>query len=276
LKQNGFDETWHKVREWQFQHYSIDMPRWEGSHKFGISGCFRVRNDHEFLYEAVTSHLPYLDEAVIALQPSDERTEKVIAELAKLDKVRVVRYPVAPVFITDPEWPDVPENSIRSFVYLSNWALSQCHYSWIARIEADVLALSTFARIRERIEREPDARRLYGRVILNVAGKEQNQISASVPRNGGYDECVFPNDSAYHFTRRPRYEVLESPHENICLGWSALHMKRCKQDKIGWNNERYVPFDTMHLQEVLHAFNAEHPYPGPDNSLGEPCLFELA
>ena len=69
LKQSGFDETWHKVREWQFQHYNIDMAKWENPHPFGISGCFRVRNDHEFLYEAVTSHLPYLDEAVIALQP---------------------------------------------------------------------------------------------------------------------------------------------------------------------------------------------------------------
>jgi len=276
LKQNGFGETWNKVREWQFQHYNIDMPKWENPHPFGISGCFRVRNDHEFLYEAVTSHLPYLDEAVIALQPSDEQTEKVIAELEKLEKVRVVRYPVAPVFITDPEWVDTPENSIRSFVYLSNWALSQCRFSWIARIEADVICLSTFAKIRERIEHEPNKDILYGRVILNVAGVGRDQVSATVPRNGGWDECVFPNRPAYHFTRKPKYEVLENPSEAECMGWSALHLKRCKQDKIGWNNERYVPFDTMHLQEVLHAFNVDHPYPGPDEPEGESCLFELS
>lgn len=276
LQQNGFDNSWHKAREWEFQAYSIDLKKWEAPHPFGISGCFRVRNDHEFLYEAVTSHLPYLDEAVIALQPSDAKTEAVVAELEKLPKVRVVRYPVAPVFITDSEWESVPENSIRSFVYLSNWALSQCKYSWIARVEADVICLSSFAKIRERIEREPERKILYGRVLLNVAGKEKNQVSASVPRNGGWDECVFPNDPAYHFTRRPRYEVLESPHESECLGWSALHMKRSKADKIGWNGEKYVPFDRPHVAQALQEFNTLNPYPGPDNPLGAPCLFELS
>jgi hypothetical protein len=274
LKQSGFDETWHKVREWQFQHYNIDMPKWEGPHEFGISGCFRVRNDHEFLREAVTSHLPYLDEAVIVLQPSDDKTEKVVAELEKLEKVRVVRYPVAPVFITDPEWADTPENSIRSFVYLSNWALSQCRYSWIARIEADVICLSSFSQIRERIEHEPDKDVLYGRVILNVAGRDRDQVSATVPRNGGWDEAVFPNRPAYHFARKPKYEVLVNPGDSVCMGWSALHLKRCKADKLGWNNETYLPFTREGVTQALQEFNAANPYPGPDNSLGEPCLFE--
>jgi hypothetical protein len=274
LRQNGFDNFWHKVKEWEFQAYNIDLKQWESPHPFGISGCFRVRNDHEFLYEAVTSHLPYLDEAVIALQPSDEKTEWVVAELAKLPKVRVVRYPVAPVFITDPEWQSVPENSIRSFVYLSNWALSQCRYSWIARVEADVICLSSFCQIRERIEREPAKNVLYGRVILNIAGRGRDQISATVPRNGGWDECVFPNHPAYHFTRRPKYEVLENPGEAVCMGWSALHYKRCKADKIGWNGESYLPFTREGIAQALRAFNAEHPYPGPDNGEGEPCLLE--
>jgi hypothetical protein len=276
LRQNGFDNYWHKVKEWEFQAYNIDLKQWESPHPFGISGCFRVRNDHEFLYEAVTSHLPYLDEAVIALQPSDERTEAVVTELEKLPKVRVVRYPVAPVFITDSEWQSVPENSIRSFVYLSNWALSQCRFGWVARIEADVICLSSFAKIMERVKNEPNAKRLYGRVILNVAGKDRNQISASVPRNGGYDECVFPNRPEYHFVRRPKYEVLESPHENICMGWSALHMKRSKSEKIGWNGESYLPFTREGVAQALRVFNLSNPYPGPDNPLGEPCLFELS
>jgi prenyltransferase/squalene oxidase-like repeat protein len=276
LKQSDYDERWHKVKEWQFQHCNIDIVGWDRPHPFGISGCFRVRNDHEFLYEAVTSHLPYLDEAVIALQPSDEQTETVVARLEKLDKVRVVRYPVAPTFITDPEWPDVPENSIRSFVYLSNWALSQCKYSWIARIEADVICLSSFRQVVERVRNEPDKNILYGRVILNVAGRGRDQISATVPRNGGWDECVFPNHPAYRFTRKPKYEVLANPFESECMGWSALHLKRCKRHKIGWNNESYVPFDRENVAKALRDFNAVNAYPGPDNPEGEPCLFELS
>jgi hypothetical protein len=58
------------------------------------------------------------------------------------------------------------------------------------------------------------------------------------------------------------------------MGWSALHLKRCKADKIGWNNEQYVPFDCQNVAAALRAFNASNAYPGPDNPEGEPCLFE--
>jgi hypothetical protein len=275
LLQNRKDEP-ERVQEFQFDAFNIDTEKWAQPKPFGISGCFRVRNDDEFLYEAVASHLPYLDEAVIALQPSDEATEKEVKRLLHdfPDKVRVERYPVAPVFITDPEWEGTPENSIKSFVHLSNWALTQCKYSWIARIEADVICLSTFAKIRERIENEPEAKRLYGRVLLNVAGKEQNMVSATNPRNGGWDECVFQNRPECHFIRKPRYEVLDCPDEAVCMGWSALHMKRCKRDKIGWNNETYVKFNKTQVRKVLKVFNETHPYPAADNPLGEDCLYE--
>jgi len=246
---------------------------------FGISGCFRVCNDHEFLYQAVASHLPYIDEAVIALQPSNDETEEAVALLLKdfPDKVRVYRYPVAPVFITDKKWEETPENSVTSFVYLSNWALGLCKYSWIARIEADVICLSPFKKIVEAIRHEPTANRLYGRVILNVAGKDRDMISSDNPRNGGWDECVFPNKPEFQFIKKPKYEVLSHPAtvETICMGWSALHMKRCKADKIGWNNETYAVFDKKFVPLVLEGFNKNNPYPGNDNPLGVPELFEL-
>jgi len=188
-------------------------------------------------------------------------------------KVRVVRYPVGPVFITDPGWESVPENSIMSFVYLSNWALNQCKYSWIARIEADVICCSSFQKIVMQVHENDEVHCLYGRVILNVAGENMDQISATNPRNGGWDECVFPNHPDYHFEKRPKYEVLLSPWDDVCMGWSALHMKRCKSDKIGWNNETYVPFTREAVAEALREFNKNNPYPGSDNPEGEECLF---
>ncbi len=276
VKENNMEKEWWQVKEWEFQEFNIDLPKWNNwlDKPTGISGCFRVRNDHEFLEEAVLSHLPYLDEAVIALQPSDKETERVVKKLLmKSDKVRVVRYPVAPVFITDSDWENVDENSIRSFVYLSNWALSQCRFSWIARIEADVICCSSFEKIVQRVRENEETKCLYGRVILNVAGENMDQISATVPRNGGWDECVFPNDPEYHFVKRPKYEVLLSPWDDVCMGWSALHMKRCKSDKIGWNHETYVPFDRENVAAALREFNKQNPYPGPDNPEGEECLF---
>jgi len=269
-------DNWWQVKEREFARLDIDLAEWQAKKPFGISGCFRVRNDYQFLEQAVMSHLPYLDEAVIVVQPSNFQTEKVVQELAKVDKVRVVRYPFAPVFITEPAWEQTPINSITSFVYVSNWAFAQCRFSHIARIEGDVICLSSFAKVRAVVESNPDRKCLYGRVLLNVAGINCDMISLDNPRNGGWDECVVPNHPEYHFTFRPRYEVLESPHENECMGWSGLHMKRCKLDKIGWNDESYLPFDPEHVQIALGLFNGSHTYPGPDNPGGEPCLFELS
>jgi len=272
-EQSAMDKEWFSVKEFEFKGFDIDMDKWKEKKPFGISGMFRVRSDPEFLYSAVTSHLPYLDEAVVILQPSDQATEKVIAKLSKLPKVRIVRYPVVPIWITDPKWESIPVNSISSFVFVSNWSLAQCRYSWIAQIEADVICCSPFQKIVDRVRSEPGRKILYGRVILNVAGMDMDQVSATVPRNGGFDEKVFPNRPDYHYIVQPKYEALESPYENECMGWSALHMKRCKVDKIGWNDEKYVPFDRESVAAALRAFNSTHPYPGPDNPEGEDCLF---
>ncbi|MCJ7621301.1 MAG: hypothetical protein MUP64_13910, partial [Anaerolineae bacterium] len=194
---------WWRVLEPGLEEFDIDMNAWRAVKPFGISGCFRVCNDAEFLEPAIVSHLPWLDEAVIALQPSTDQTEAIAERLEqKHAKVRIVRYPARPHFIDVPEFHKDPVNSIRSFVYLSNWALAQCRYSWVARIEADVIALSTFGEIRRRIQAERDAWRYYGRVILNVAGRHCDGISKENPRNGGWDEGVFPcHPEAAHFTK---------------------------------------------------------------------------
>jgi len=270
------EESWNRVREFDYSTYDIDRAEWDAQKPHGISGCFRVKDDAEFLYRAVTSHLPYLAEAVIVLQPSDRETYRVIAQLSNLPKVRVVNYPLAPVFVTDDEWASVPENSIHSFVYLSNYAVSRCMYSWVAQIEADVICLSTFAKIVQQVNTHKNEKALYGRYLLNVAGEKMDQVSKTVPRNGGWDEKVFPNHPDYHYIKKPKYEVITSPYKNINTGWSGLHMKRCKKDKIGWNDEKYTPFDPEHVAAALRAFNVDNAYVGPDNPEGEPCLFEVS
>jgi len=266
-----------EVLERQFSDYDLDLDKWHEKKPFGISGCFRLKNEEQFMTAAVLSHLPYLDEAVLAVQPSTDKTMELAVELSKQDeRVRVYPYPVETHFIDTPEFFTDPLNSIYSFVYFSNWALSKCRYSWIAKTEGDVICLSSFQKIVDEIKANPDRPRCYGRVILNVAGEHAEKISATNPRNGGWDECVVWNNPDYtFFTRRSKWEVLDFKGEAVCMGWSGLHMKRCKKGKeFGWNNEVYIPFDREHVRNALRAFNAHSPYPGTDNPLGEDCLFE--
>lgn len=270
-----------KVAEREYSQFDIDYDTWAGKHPFGFSGCVRVRNDEEFLYDAVASHLPYLDECTLLVQPSEDRTEEFADDLAHLfpSKIRVVRYPVVPVFITDPKWLNTSPESIYSFVYLSNYALSLCRYSWIVKFEADVIACpSGLERVLDQIHGHPDELRYYGRVVLNLAGLEMDQFSVTVPRNGGWDEGIFPNNPKWHFLYTSQYEVLDTfVGPRSCMGWSGLHMKRCKARNIGWGGEEYAPFDREHVRPALETFNARPgmTYPGPDDPLGDDCLYEV-
>jgi glycosyltransferase involved in cell wall biosynthesis len=274
---NPRPREWLRVREREYAALDIDKSAWEGAHPAGISGCVRVRNDAEFLRPAVISHLPYCDEIVLAVQPSEDDTEAIAAELEREypGKVRVVRYPLVPVYIHDPAWETTPTDSAYSFIHLSNWALSQCRYSWVMKFEADVIGIATLGPVVERIRKEPTKRVYYGRVVLNVAGPRYRLINAQVPCNGGWDEGIFPNHPDYQFVRAGKYESINHAigvHE--CIGWSGLHLKHAKRRYWGKIDEPFVPFTTDNLRAVMDEYLKTHAWPGQDDPHGVPELFE--
>jgi hypothetical protein len=266
------------AHERQYAEFDIDLDAWATPKPFGISGCFRLRNESEFMVQAVESFLPWLDEAVLVVQPSDDDTVGLAEELAlKHDKVRVEHYPFVPYQIGTQEHYQEPPNSVHHLVHMSNWALSRCKYSWIAKVEGDVIALSTFAGTVAQVRQNPDASRYYGLVILNLAG-DGTKFSATNPRNHGWDEAVFNNHPRWHFVRHDKWESVqhwERSGENECMGWSLYHMKRCKAGyRDGWNDEVYLEMTPENLAGALQNYNRRHQYPGNDDPLGESALFE--
>ncbi|HET7099039.1 MAG TPA: hypothetical protein VFI61_02305 [Patescibacteria group bacterium] len=268
----------YKVLEPEFSpKFDIDEKFWKSKHKFGISGCFRLRNEAEFMEESILSHLPYLDEVVLAVQPSEDDTQKIAQRLAsRFKKIKLFKYPVATHFIDHPDFATDRVNSIYSFVYFSNWALSKCKYTWIAKTEGDVICLNSFEDIVKQIKSEPDVTRYYGRYILNVAGKNCDKISLQKPRNHGLDEAVFNNNpDLYHFEHGGKWEVIKA-HDVKYNGFSALHLKRCKRKhQNGFDGEDWIPFTRKGVAEALVNYNSKvDKYRGPDNALGPNCLFE--
>ena len=257
--------------------FEIDRNTWAQPKPFGISGCFRLRNESQFMEVAILSHLPYLDEAVLAVQPSDDDTVERAEKLASENpKVRVVHYPFVVDWIDTPGFYAKDPNEPGHWVHLSNWAMSQCRYSWISKAEGDVICLSSFQKIVECIKNTPEARHYYGRVILNVAGENCELFSCKHPRNAGWDECVVPNHPIYHFERSGKYESLFIGDDRTCMGWSGLHMKRCKKQHVERLSqiEPWAAFTPENISKVLEGFNQDMPYQGNDNPLGEVCLFE--
>jgi len=268
----------YKVLEQEFSpEYDIDEKKWKGSHVPGISGCFRLRNEEEFMERAVLSHLKYLDEIVLAVQPSEDGTVAIAEKLAvRFKKIKVYKYPVASHFIDHPDFATDPVNSIDSFVYFSNWALSKCTRAWIAKTEGDVICLPAFSEIIKTIKKEPDKICYYGRYILNVAGTKCDKISLQKPRNHGLDEAVFNNNpDLFHFEHARSWEAIPAHHIKY-NGFSALHMKRAKiKYKDGITGEDWIDFTRENVAKALSEYNAKvDKYRGPDDPLGPDILFK--
>jgi hypothetical protein len=186
----------------------------------------------QFMETAILSHLPWLNEAVLVVQPSEDDTiEKAYRMANDHERIEVYEYPFECDWIDTPEFYAKDPHSPGHMVHMSNWAFTCCEYSWIVKVEGDVIATSAFANVIERVRFEPDISRYYGRVVLNVAGENCDHISWDNPRNGGWDEAVVPNMPDYHFERQDKWEVLQNPGEGVSMGGAAHETLQERQDE---------------------------------------------
>jgi hypothetical protein len=255
----------------------IDYQAWRDKPKpHGISACIRVRNESQFMHAAVRSIVNFVDEVILCVQPSTDKTREIaIALEQEYPKVRSYYYPLVPDWIDTKGFYEKDPDQPGHLVHMSNWALSKCSYSWILKVEGDVIALPT---LKGMIDHALTKNQLmyYGLVILNVAGHKMDQISWENPRNGGWDEAIFPNHpDLVRFRRRHKWEVaVPEGVASECLGWALLHMKRCKRGKEnGWNGEHYIEWDQFNVTEALSNYNKQSPYPGPDDPFGNHVLY---
>jgi len=258
-----------KAAEVEHCDYDIDLAEWRAPKPHGLSGCFRLRNECEQMWESVTSFLPFLDEAVLVVQPSDDCTVQLADQMASIyPTVRVEYYPFEVHPIATPGHFDSPENSVHTMMHMSNWALSRCRYSWIAKVEGDVTALRDFARARKWIDTNRDGRAYIGFAVLNVAGPGRVEFSATAPRNGGWDEAVFNNDPQWHFVRNDKWETVNHHEHRDAMrniGWGGVHTKRCKAKHQGLReHEEWQPLTPSKLKAALKDYaDAGHPWYGP-------------
>jgi hypothetical protein len=255
-----------KVDEREHSDYDADIENWKAEKPHGISALMRLRNDTEFVEWTIRSHQEWIDEWVIVTQPSDDNTEEKAAQMAEIfDNVRVLHYPFVVEWLT-PTVGEMSDTSIYSPAQMTNWGLSQCTYSWIAKIEGDVVALPTFQHIRDLVDMRPDDPRYYGRVGLNVAGSRYNKISKTNPRNAGWDEAVFPALPKYHCIGTGIWESMNMQdyhNQKQNMGWSFMHMKRSKYGKAP-GSEEWIEFTRANVEEALRIYgNNRGGYPGP-------------
>ena len=263
-----------KVLERDHFPFDVDIYRWRHKMKpHGISGLFRVKNEEEFLRASVISHIHYLDEVVIILQPSEDKTKEVAEKLA-LDyplKIKIKEYPFSLHPVGSKEHMEAAGNSVFTMSHMTNWGLSQCAFSFIAKIEGDVLEMGgNFGKIRELVDRFPNRTAYYGRVGINVAGEKATMFAANAPRNAGWDEAVFNNDPFWHCVTADKWETMNLHEHSDRLyncGWSFVHTKRCKaKHQRLKETEDWQELTEENLRPALESYNKQRPYPCNDEN----------
>jgi hypothetical protein len=111
--------------------------------KPGISGFMRVKNGEDFLDAAIRSHMPHLDEMVVAYNGCTDSTPDILQNLKGEfgPKLRIFHYlpEVSPP--GSDRYKREAANSPKSFINYSNFALAQTRHTVVTMVDDDHLAM---------------------------------------------------------------------------------------------------------------------------------------
>lgn len=222
----------------------VDFSR--ANKKPGLSGIVRLKNEAEFARLAIESFLPHFDEIIIVYNDCTDATPEIVADLAARFPARVKAYHYLPrvVPIGSREHLNTPANSVHSFVYNSNFALSKASYQircmWAGDQVADPASFGRVVRELRGLRRgtlkwwlSPWGIGSWWFTGINL-WQADGQIYVRTPWSiiGGYhDQAFYP---AGRFIRYKFYPKGEYPFNRILVhhhvGCVFYHMKGMKQD----------------------------------------------
>lgn len=248
--------------QWHFDRQCLDP-----SHRIdGISAFMRLRNEEEFVEQAILSHLPFFDEIVAVYNRCTDRTPEILARLEKLhpEKIKVFEYEPHVYPQGSKEHATLPSGSPHSIVNYSNYALSKTTRTVVTKLDGDHIAvIETLASAVEKIRHEGlQCYLTYHGINLTRDIFGNIAVLKERPLCGGFDIGFFPVSQNTYFMHDPRFEVFKNnlPHLNLgVLFFHAKFLKKCR----GFSNYDLCdnPDSRYHEQEKwLHSHRSTIPY----------------
>ena len=213
-----------------------------------ISAMVRVRNEEEWLYQAVSSVANLVDELILVDNASSDRTPQLIRQIAAEHPAKTRTFPYPHLIARQgAENADLVAHddgrSPRLLANYYNWCLDRCSNPYVFKWDGDEIAtdemqraLSAFRRSRKHVLM------LFGRnvhpsltsVIRDVPPvvDAPSGFWGSVPSTQDPEPRVFPRRFARYWSNR-LWESLASPYlrHALTLRWERptyLHMAMCK------------------------------------------------
>lgn len=123
--------------------FFISKAFWLGR-KEGISAMMRLKNDEKWIKYAILSIADDVDEIIVTLQNSTDKTEEIIRDL-EINKIKIYHYPFDS-YPNQPNYAAFPADSVYNRAYFYNWSLSKTNYSWVWKWDGDHAAFDGSAK----------------------------------------------------------------------------------------------------------------------------------
>jgi len=154
-----------------------------------LSGLLRLRDEATWCAIAIESFLPWLDELVVAVQPSTDGTREIVARWAGDPKVTIMDWPA----VCSPAGEKPPEDDPRSITGFYNAVLARATGTHGVKLDGDLVMMDwAGAEIRRRVEAGYDRVKLYG-----------TDLVGDLRHVGCHPHC--PTDGVFKFGPDVRY-----------------------------------------------------------------------
>jgi len=200
--------------------FNID-PEWYKNRKEGISCYYRVKNEGEFIKPSILSIIDWVDEVIVALQPSEDNTREMIESIDS-HKIKILDYPFD-LLPNGPGFMGQNPSSVHCKTYYYNWTLSKTTYDWALKWDGDMVALPNM----EQYVKRDIGRRFYGHEIVKVSC--ENFWSSKIhPTSNAAPSGLFKVRSGLSYLNGEQTHRFNKP-EGKYTGNSFLHFKWCKK-----------------------------------------------
>ena len=215
--------------------------------KPGVSAILRLRNEEDYLEQALSSILPFFDEFVIVYNQCTDRTPEIVEKFAIKEPQRVKAFHYLPeVFPQGSEMQrKLPADHVNSLVHYCNFALSKATHQVCAKWDGDMIAApEPLKQIMDRLRRvrgstlsrwlSPWTMGFWWYSGVNLSDKDGKifVIKARPRAWGKKDHGLWPVSTINKFRHDPRFELLNLRWlVKTFVGFVFFHVKGMKRDR---------------------------------------------
>jgi len=234
--------------------------------KDGVSGFMRVKNEEQFIGKVVLSWIKHVDELIIVYNGCNDKTPFILKKMEKLfpNKIKLYHYLPRVYPFNTKEFRETNENSIHSFCFYSNFALSKTRYKICIKIDGDHIGIqNNLKKTYEYLKKHKMKDYVYyfsGFNLWNFNKKLYFDMNNAYCGNG--DVYYFNSHNKHRFIKHPMNKNIEflrvASIYQYDIGFTFIHTHYMKKNYLKTfrkTNENFVIFHSDNLKKLNYDFS---------------------